>query len=39
LEDYYVANENKIVRLFALLQMSVILLALEAAGFMLDLTT
>jgi hypothetical protein len=39
MEDYYVSNETKLERLFELLQFSVVLLAVEASGFMLDLTT
>lgn len=39
MEDYYVNNESKIERLFVALQISVVLLALEASGFMIDLTT
>lgn len=39
MEDYYVANEKKMVKLFTLLQLSVVLLSVEAVGFMLDLTT
>lgn len=39
MEDYFVQNEAKLDRLFLLLQASVVLLAVEAGGFLLDLTT
>jgi hypothetical protein len=39
MEDYYASNEKKLDSLFVLLQLSVVLLAVEALGFMLDLTT
>jgi hypothetical protein len=39
LDDYYCANEKKLRRLQFLLLLSVVLLALQALGFTLDLTT
>lgn len=38
METYYGENQAKLVKLFKLLQLSVVLLIVEAAGFMLDLT-
>jgi hypothetical protein len=39
MENYSTANQKKLDKLFAALQLSVVLLAVEAVGFMLDLTT
>ena len=38
MEDYYADNQTRVDKLVMLLQVSVILLVLEAAGFMFDLT-